>query len=68
MKVRVIATIAGNPGYAPGNVVDLSQDVAEEWIREQLAAPLRERPPETVEAASAPETAVSRRGRKRSKA
>lgn len=42
MKVRMLTNIAGTPSYHTGEVVDLETEIAKVWIKEGLAAPVRE--------------------------
>ena len=37
MKVRMLTSLAGSPGYQFGDEVDLPNAVAEAWIRERRA-------------------------------
>lgn len=41
MKVRLLDSVGGEPSYSFGQEVDLPSDIAEAWIKEGLAEPLR---------------------------
>lgn len=42
MRVKMLTSIAGGPGYAFGDLVELPDDVAIEWIRERMAEAVRD--------------------------
>lgn len=42
MTVKMLTNIAGTPTYYSGQVVDLEDRIAVVWVKEGLAAPVRE--------------------------
>ena len=41
MRVRILTNIAGRPTYHSGEIVDLEPRIAQAWIKEGIAAPVR---------------------------
>lgn len=65
MRVRITSAIAGRPAYALGEVIDLPTRIAQAWIADGIAVPVRDEQSETTEAAMVgAETASTTRRRR----
>lgn len=66
MKIRMKVSLASseNWSYAPGQVVDVSDEIAEAWIAADMAVPVVEDEREATVSVG-DEVAVTRRGKKR---
>jgi hypothetical protein len=66
--VKILSTVHSlDPKVAPGDIVDMEDEMARRWIADGLALRVEDDPPPVVETeafAGAPETAVGRRQRR----